>query len=835
MANWPVLRSYESDHLLRVAMPLGGIGTGTVSLGGRGDLRDWEVMNRPAKGFVPRVGRFGPLFAFWAGDGKSQRAAGILEGPIDETCYDGWEGSPVTNHGMPRFGACRFEAAYPLAQVYLSDDVWPVRARLEAFNPLVPGDADASGLPAAVLRYVVENTTDRELSISVCGMLPNFVGANAFRAAGSDAAGNKPTIKKRNRFFEDERVQGIAMDTTGLDASDPSWGSMALGVVPEGEVSYQLGWPANRQAWGGTMLEFWDQWQANGRFDEATAMKPEEVEDGSARPIGSVSCMQKVKAGESATFTFVIAWHFPNRQTWSPKEGAGDADNIGNYYCTRFADAAGAAKHVAGELEQYEKRTVDFVRAFCESDYPEPMKEAALFNLSTLRTQTCFRTRDGRFFAFEGCKDDKGYCEGSCTHVWNYEQVTAFLFGDLARGMREVEFSHATDEQGCMSFRVHLPLERAQEYGKCAADGQMGCLMKLYRDWQLSGDDDMLRTLWPMAKKVLAFCWIEHGWDADRDGVMEGCQHNTMDVEYHGPNPQMTGWYLGALKAMEAMAQYLGDDDMAKECARLFASGSTWMDEHLWNGQYYEQDIRPPADGKLIPTSMSHGKSSEQLERAEHQLGKGCLVDQLVGQYMAHICGLGYLHDERKVKTTLDSIVRLNRRRGFNHHFNPMRSYAMGDETALLMAAYPPDQRPAAPFPYFAEVMTGFEYTAAAGLIYEGEDEEGVKIIRDIRNRYDGRKRNPFCEAEAGWHYARAMASWASLLAWTGFRYSAVDRTLDLAPRAGRFFWSAGSAWGSYELKKDSKTWRLALHVNEGQIAIETARVAGEAIEHTLS
>ncbi|SVD42236.1 uncharacterized protein METZ01_LOCUS395090, partial [marine metagenome] len=45
---WPVLKTYDRDHLARIALPLGGIGTGTVSLGGRGDLRDWEIVNRPA-------------------------------------------------------------------------------------------------------------------------------------------------------------------------------------------------------------------------------------------------------------------------------------------------------------------------------------------------------------------------------------------------------------------------------------------------------------------------------------------------------------------------------------------------------------------------------------------------------------------------------------------------------------------------------------------------------------------------------------------------------------------------------------------------------------------
>ena len=168
------------------------------------------------------------------------------------------------------------------------------------------------------------------------------------------------------------------------------------------------------------------------------------------------------------------------------------------------------------------------------------MKEAALFNLSTLRTQTCSAPEDGRFYGWEGSGNHVGSCHGSCTHVWNYEQATALLFGDLSKMMREIEFAHATDDQGLMSFRVNLPLERSTEWNKAAADGQMGCIMKMYRDWQLSGDDEMLKKLWSKVKKAVEFCWIPGGWDADKDGVMEGCQHNTMDVEYYGPNPQMT-------------------------------------------------------------------------------------------------------------------------------------------------------------------------------------------------------------------------------------------------------------------------------------------------------
>ena len=324
----------------------------------------------------------------------------------------------------------------------------------------------------------------------------------------------------------------------------------------------------------------------------------------------------------------------------------------------------------------------------------------------------------------------------------------------------------------------------------------------------------------------MEFCWIEGGWDADQDGVMEGCQHNTMDVEYYGPNPQMGIWYLGALRAAEEMARHLGEGEFADKCRSLFENGSAWVDAHLFNGEYYEHEVRPPSDVSAIAPGLLVGMGAEDLHEPTYQLGSGCLVDQLVGQYMAHVCGLGYLVEPEHVRKTLASILKYNWRDSFAGHFNNMRSYVLGDESGLLMADYPHD-RPKTPFPYFKEVMTGFEYTAAVGMLQEGMEEEGQRCIEAIRARYDGRKRSPFDEAECGHHYGRAMASWAAALAWTGFGWSGVTGTMRFAAREGRWFWSNGEAWGTCELRKVGNGLQVTLEVLHGSLALWQFGIAG--------
>lgn len=817
--DWPVLRKYTGPQLERIAMPVGGVGTGSVSLSGSGSLRDWEVVNRPAKGFTPLRGGAAPFFALWFDDGERQGAR-VLEGPLPAGAYEGSHGSRNPTHGLPRFAVCEFGAAWPLARVRLSDLAVPVQVELRAFSPFIPADSESSGFPVAVLTYRVTNPGSRPVRASICGTLPNFVGMDGWEAERDWKGDWQPRGARQNRnvFRTSPGLSGLFMDSAGVDPRAEQWGSLALAVLSDQGVTHRVCWTDPQ--WGGALLDFWDDFSADGRLEARPVT-------GEPAPAGSLAAGIEVGPGETREVTFLVAWHFPNRYAWNtPEAKRTAADLVGNYYTTRFKDAWNAVTTLASRLPELQRRTVGFVHDFCSSSLPEVVKEAALFNVSTFATQTCFRTPDGKLFGWEGTGDQKGCCHGSCTHVWNYEQATAYLFGDLAWSMREVEFVHSTNGQGLMSFRVNLPLERANSYGKAAADGQMGCIMKVYRDWRLRGNDQALKQLWPGVRRALEFCWIPGGWDADRDGVMEGAQHNTMDVEYYGPNPQMGFWYLGALRAAEKMAAHLGDREFEAACRDLATRGSRWMDQHLFNGEYYIHEVRPPGDASRVAPSLLVGMGSKDLSNPDFQLATGCLVDQLVGQFMAHVCGLGHLGDAAHVKTTLRSILKYNYRETLADHFNAMRGYALENESALLMAAYP-KERPAKPFPYFSEVMTGFEYTAAVGMIQEGLLDEGLTCIRNIRARYDGSRRNPFDEAECGHHYARAMASWAAVLALTGFDYSAQDQTLRLAGSAGRHFWSTGSAFGVCDVGLNGEEISLRLTVREGEIALARVLLPG--------
>ncbi|MBR1574875.1 MAG: hypothetical protein IJ654_00305 [Bacteroidales bacterium] len=805
-AEWPVLTRYDSAHLQQVALPLGGIGTGTVSLGGRGEIRDWEIMNVPGKGnSTVATGNDAPFFAIFT-ESAGVRATKLLAGPLYPQEYLHFEGRPVNHHGLPRFEEASFEAAYPFGQVCLSDPGMPVKVRIKGFNPLIPGDSEASGLPLAVLSYEVTNTSGHEVEVAVCGAIRNFVGKDGQQYVSNWKGDRIPTGAKgnKNEYRASGQIRGIRFYSEGVDPQDKAWGHFCLSTDSGGQVSFRTYSTDNN--WANALLNFWDDFSDDGLISNPVASTRHSVgkdED----PMGALSVKATLQPGQTRSFNFFLTWFFPNRFAWS-------SEVVGNYYSIRYPDAWDAAIAFIPQIGALEERTLSFVRAFLGSSLPDVVKEAALYNLAVLRSQTVFRVRDGHMLGWEGVTDHFGSCAGSCTHVWNYEAATAFLFGDLARTMRDVEFHYSMNPDGAMDFRANLPLGTAPDPRQTAADGQMGCIMKLYREWQLSGDRAFLERYWPACKAALSYAWKEKGWDGDQDGVMEGSQHNTMDVSYFGPNPQMGFWYMGALRAAEEMAIAMKDKAFAQKCRVLFASGSTWMDAHLFNGEYYEHWITDPQTFEFLP------EGSDKVP--PFQLGKGCLVDQLVGQYMAHLCGLGYLGDREHIRKTLESIMKYNYVSDVSDTFNNMRSYVMGHESCLLMASWPKG-RLEVPFPYFPESMTGFEYCAAVGMIYEGRVDDALKCIGSIRARFDGAKRNPFDEPECGKHYARSMASWSAVPALSGFRYSGVERTMQFTSVPGKYFWSNGSAFGTCEVRSDS----VKLEVIEGNLDLKSLTLSG--------
>ena len=239
-----VLKTYDSQHLHRIALPLGGIGTGTVSLGGSGELRDWEVMNVPAKGYsTVTTGNDAPFFAIYTKKKNESPKTKALLGPIDPADYQHYEGRSVNHHGFPRFRNASFEATYPFGIVNLSDKTMPVNVKLVGYNPFIPADADASGIPMAILKYEVTNTSNAELEVAVSGNLRNFIGQDGSKFKNDWKGDFIPIGAKdnKNEYRATEKVQGIYMYSEGVDKDDAAWGTFAITTPKETEgiVSYR--------------------------------------------------------------------------------------------------------------------------------------------------------------------------------------------------------------------------------------------------------------------------------------------------------------------------------------------------------------------------------------------------------------------------------------------------------------------------------------------------------------------------------------------------------------------------------------------------------------------
>ena len=813
-------RTYTAGSLQELAFPLGGIGTGTVSLGGRGQLRDWEIFNRPAKNKdLPCT-----FFSLWCRPEGEDPLARVLERRLLPPFAADRGLSPWAVSGLPRLAEATFRGTYPIAEIVFRDDSIPLEITLETFSPFAPFDDRTSGMPVAVFLWRLGNRTSRPVDATLVFSQLNPIGYDG--VAELRRGRRHPMFGGNlNQWSNEGDLRGIRMTRPGFEEGHPGAGTLAI-ATPWSEVTFLEHW--ERSGWFDDIQNFWDDLRADGRLPDRVEGTPSPVGE---TDVGSLGAVARLAPGEAVEIPFVLTWHLPNLiNYWGPIESLPGQSVVGqrmrNWYTCQWPDAWEVAREVCTRLPELTERTRAFRDELFASTLPEPVIDAVSSQMSIIRTTTCLRTEDGRLHGFEGCDDNAGCCPMNCTHVWNYEQALAFLFPALERTLRMTDYEYNTLQDGEQKFRTMLPLLPGVVWNYvAAADGQMGTLMKLYREWLISADDAELRRLWPQAKKTLAFAW--NRWDPDRDGVMEGEQHNTYDIEFWGPNTMCGALYLGALRAAEEMARHLGDPD-ADEYARIYASGRERLDRELWNGEYYRQIVRTPAPGESLkhlyparhPSAFREGESEPR-----YQYGPGCLADQLLGQWFAHVVGLGHLLPAEHVREAARAIFRHNFRRSVAEHESCQRAYAVNEEAALLQCTWPHGGRPRYPFPYADECWTGSEYAVAGLLLYEGCIEEGVAVVEGVRARHDGIRRNPWNEFECGNHYARALSSWALMLALCGYAYHGPRGRLRFAPKVSqedfRCLFTAGTAWGSVRIRGTQAT----LTVRGGALRLRTLEI----------
>ncbi len=815
---------YEGEHLNRLAFPIGGIGAGMICLEGTGAISHVSVRNHPDIYNEPF------LTAAISIKGV-ENGAKVLEGPVPD-----WKvfGSPQTgngasgkSYGFPRFEKASFKTSFPFGVVKLEDDDIPMEVSITGWSPFIPTDEDNSSLPVGSLEYTFKNTGGKELEANFSYHAENLMRmeeetewGGSYMPGHSIAGINKGFLLKQDCKPDKPFYKGdFAIFTDDPDAVvDLNW--------------FRGGWFDPKTVLWKDLADF------TFAADTTTVNSPG----------ASIYVPFTLKPGEEKTVRLMMGWYVPHSNlrvglgpvsaeivqkdmAASPTGNPCDADLSDLYYepwySGRFKNIDDVINYWKLNYNDLRSKSELFSKTFYDSSLPPEVIEAVAANLTILKSPTVLRQKDGKLWAWEGCHDASGCCYGSCTHVWNYAQAICHLFPALERSLRETEFTVSQNDEGHQTFRSAMPINPAISHSfHAASDGQLGGMMKMYREWRISGDTEWMKELFPEVKKSLDYCISE--WDPKHRGILEEPHHNTYDIEFWGPDGMCTSFYLGALTATIQMGEAIGEDVSGYQ--ELFEKGKKYLENDLYNGEYFYQQIKvegleaaDPVKASQIGINMNYSPEAIELLKKEgpkYQYGTGCLSDGILGAWMGKMAGMEEFIDHEKVAGHLKSVYKYNFKTDLSDHVNPQRpAYGLGNEGGLLLCTWPNGGQLTLPFVYSNEVWTGIEYQVASHLMSVGEVEKGLDIVREVRKRYDGRIRNPFNEYECGHWYARAMASYGLLQGLTGVRYDAVDQALYVDSQVGDFksFLSTETGFGTVEMKNG----QVNLDVVFGEIPVK--------------
>ena len=696
---------YSGKHLDRIAFPVGGIGAGMFCLEGTGGISHMSIHNRPEVFNEPC------MFAAISVKGL-KNGTKVLEGQVPDWKKfgqpDSANGSGGTSYGFPRFQNTRFTARFPFAVIEMQDDDIPLDILLTGWSPFIPTDADNSSLPVGAFEYSFRNKGASKIEALFSFNSKNFMsqtnGVNKIRAVSN----------------------GFILTEEGVKNKSETRGDFAVFTNDPGTIVDHCWF---RGGWWDPLTITWE------TIMKGESRQKDPVEKGA--PGASLFIPLTLNAGETKVVKLMMAWYVPDtalkygkdpeekvEEECSEKSCSCKDPFYKPWYSEKFKGVDEVVNYWKTNYNDLRDKSVLFKDSFFNTTLPGEVIEAIAANLAILKSPTVLRQPDGKLWSWEGCGDNSGCCEGSCTHVWNYAQAIPHLFPKLERTMRETEFFPSQDKEGHQTFRSALPIRPVATTFYAASDGQLGGIMKMYRDWRISGDSHWMKKMYQHTAESMDYCI--RTWDPRSTGTLEEPHHNTYDIEFWGSDGMCTGFYLGALRAISEMGKFIGED--VQKYQSLYEKGRKALETELYDGEYFIQKIQWKGLNAPDPVAASKGawnsdyseeaKELLQKEGPKYQYGKGCLSDGALGVWIAEVCGLKNIVDPVKVASHLKSVYKYNFKSDLSDHSNPQRpSYAVGKEGGLLLCTWPKGEMLSLPFVYSNEVWTGIEYQVASHLM----------------------------------------------------------------------------------------------------------------------
>lgn len=774
----------SKNELQYIGMPVGGVNTGTVYLGGDGRLWLWDIFNANQNGIEPKT-------IEWHSDvhvGKkirSQDGSAYVQPAKDIRPLEQGFAFKINIAGKTvvkkmeasDWDEIVFEATYPMARVHYIDKKMAVEITAEIYSPFIALDEKNSSIPATIYSFSIKNKSTTSVTIDVLGWLEN---KSCIRSA-------KESDFRKNGVIQFDSFSCIecGMKNTGDDSMKNKADYGTLGIASMGSVfllhtNFSL--PISHDSFGKSSTSDVEK-NANEKL------------------LSAVSTSINIKPNASAKADFAIAWHFKNLVLNK------NIKDTGRYYNNWFKSSSDVLKYVHQHFNKLSSETKRWKETWYDSTLPWWLMERTFMNISTLATTTAHRFESGRFYAWEGV----GCCEGTCSHVWQYAQAVGRIFPALEKDTRErIDLGLSLQNDGMIWYRGEVVKGPA-------IDGQAGTILRIYREHQMSVDSAFLKNNWEKIKRATQ--WVINQ-DRNKDGMEDTPIENTLDAVWDGEIAWLVGLCIAAVKASELMAIEMKDDEFASTCAAYVSAGRKNMEEKLFNGEYF---IHKPDEVKGRQKLGSYNT---------------CHIDQVYGQSWAHQVGIGRTLDKAKTVSALKALWKYN----FTPDVGPYikthlggRPYALPGDGGLIMNTNPKNEEK--PYGenitwqlgYFHECMSGFEHQVAAHMMAEGMVEESLVITRMIHDRYHAAKRNPFNEIECSDHYARAMASFGTFITACGFEYHGPKGFMRFSPKINpekfKSPFTAASSWGTYKQEKNAAQLKASLEIKYGSLTLTSFSV----------